>query len=138
MKTKVVSWYLLACCFLLLVACTPHTNLKIPEVKTFFDDVIKSTNSISKGQLKKVDKVYLTVVYSLNTDDFPPKEREAIFEKTRDFFLSPKIRNLIIEQIGSENELRMFNEGFKIRFQNPKTETYWVYGQVDGELRLIE
>ncbi|QGQ97923.1 hypothetical protein EHS13_25055 [Paenibacillus psychroresistens] len=137
MKVRMVSWCLLAFSFLLLAACTPHQNLKIPEVKTFFDEVVNSTDLISKGQLQKFDKVYLTVEYSLTTDDFPSKERQVIFEKTRDFFLSLTIRNLIVEQIGSENEQRMFNEGFTIRFQKPNSETYWVYGQVNGELVLI-
>jgi hypothetical protein len=137
-RNRVVSWCLLVFSFLLLAACTPHTNLEIPGVSAFFDEVIKSTDSISKGQLQKFDKKYLTVEYSLTTDDFPSQEREAIFTKTRDFFLSASIRNLIVEKIGTENEQRMFNDGFTIRFQNPKTDIYWVYGQVDGEFVLIE
>jgi hypothetical protein len=137
MKIKLLYGTLLAFTFLLLISCTPSTQIKIPEVSSFFKDVMQNTDSISKARLEKLGDVYLVVNYSLKTDDFPPQTREAVFAKTRDFFADPKIKNLVVQQLG-KNGNRIFNEGFSIRFQNPTTSTYWVYRLQDNNWSLVE
>jgi hypothetical protein len=135
---KRIAWALLALPLFFLVSCTPSTTVDVPEATAFFEEVIKDSSAISKGRISKHDKVYLTVEYTLTTDDFPAADRESVFKKTSEFFESPKIKELLVEKIGSENANRMLNEGFTIRFQNPKTDTYWVYRKEENQWSLVE
>ncbi|WP_181438866.1 hypothetical protein [Paenibacillus sambharensis] len=135
---KVMTWCLTALALLLLAACTQSSNLNIPEANSFFEKISENYGDIANGQIQQFDNVYITVHYTLSSDDFSVQEREEVFEQTRNFFESENIKEQIVNKIGSEYDKSMLNEGFTIRFQKPQSKTYWVYFQDSGEWTLTE
>ncbi|PZD92891.1 hypothetical protein DNH61_25680 [Paenibacillus sambharensis] len=138
MLKKAMKWCLTALTLLILVSCTPSTNLNIPEADSFFEDISEKYGDITDGQIQQFDNVYITILYTLSSDDFSEKERKEVFKQTRDFFENQEIRKIIINEIGSDYDKRMLNEGFTIRFQKPRSEIYWVYFKENDEWILIE
>jgi hypothetical protein len=123
-----------------LTACASSTNIKDDKVTDFLNQIVsENLDVIQRAELEKTDIVYLTVLYSLKTDKLDILRRDEIYQKTRNFILSEETKASIVKNLGKGDPERLFNEGFSIRFQKPKSETYWVYSiDHDGSWKLIE
>lgn len=111
---------------LVLIPGYSVNRLKDKEIIAYLQQLIADVEGIHKVEIKETDGVYLTIDYSLTTDQFDPAIREELFTATKDYLLTEEIRQKIEDKL-DVTDPRMFTEGLSIRFRNRVTGTYWSY-----------
>ncbi|MGO4109707.1 hypothetical protein [Paenibacillus sp. YAF4_2] len=85
---------LMACCLLFIASCSQPSSVQTDETKTFRSDILSRYTSVKQLTILSGD-TGLSFRYVMDGSD---AERTAIFEETRNFFLSDPVQTKIVKQ----------------------------------------